>query len=453
MILLLENGRSMQIPASESVIGCCGDNEVETRKFLMPTSYNNIDIKDFSFILKIQPIDVKKLAYYDVLDKTITDGIIVLTWTIKRHNLVSAGKLKVQLCVLNEKGVELNSFTGTFLIEKSIPSSQEQGAIIPPTVFEQAVAKCTDAVGKTALDNQITTVNAKKAEEAAQKAEALISSHNKECVSKEELDLAFEGLGTSAEYNVGTNVDEIPLIGSDGKLPTSIIPSTTLPELGTSSKYNVGTNEGEIPILLENGKLPESVIPESATTEVYKVSSDSEMLNIPVQNGDICIKKENDKETTFIYTKDETQPPQLRMLRSNFNPLDGWTKISDNAQPDWNQKEESADDYIKNKPDLSQKQDVITYGVVTLETNWQENMDGGYIQETEALWLSSTDKVSLDVLLSDEMDVAKNQLEAWSNISRATVNDGSLTFYCFDLKPEVRIQVQVECKKNAQVNK
>ena len=48
MILLLENGRSMQIPASESVIGCCGDNEVETNSVSARERGENGDLGSMS---------------------------------------------------------------------------------------------------------------------------------------------------------------------------------------------------------------------------------------------------------------------------------------------------------------------------------------------------------------------------------------------------------------------
>ena len=51
MITLTIDGRTMQIPESESIIGCCGDNGIEKRQFLMPAVYKGIDIKNFSFVL------------------------------------------------------------------------------------------------------------------------------------------------------------------------------------------------------------------------------------------------------------------------------------------------------------------------------------------------------------------------------------------------------------------
>lgn len=60
--------------------------------------------------------------------------------------------------------------------------------------------------------------------------------------------------------------------------------------LGTAASKNTGTAEGNIPILGANGKLADSVIPAVAITETFVVNSQTEMLTLSAQAGDVAIR-------------------------------------------------------------------------------------------------------------------------------------------------------------------
>lgn len=59
---------------------------------------------------------------------------------------------------------------------------------------------------------------------------------------------------------------------------------------GTAAAKNVGTAAGQIPILDANGKLSDSVIPAIAISEPNTVASETEMLALTAQEGDIAIR-------------------------------------------------------------------------------------------------------------------------------------------------------------------
>lgn len=79
------------------------------------------------------------------------------------------------------------------------------------------------------------------------------------------------------------------------------INATSLKENGTalSSKYvlksNVGTSSGNIPSLDSNGKLPTSVLPSLAITDTFVVNSQSAMLALDAQVGDVCVRTDLSK--------------------------------------------------------------------------------------------------------------------------------------------------------------
>ena len=68
------------------------------------------------------------------------------------------------------------------------------------------------------------------------------------------------------------------------------------PTLGTASALDTGTAQGNIPVLGANGKLPSSVVPASAITETFVVSSQADMLALSTaQKGDVCVRTDLNK--------------------------------------------------------------------------------------------------------------------------------------------------------------
>ena len=68
--------------------------------------------------------------------------------------------------------------------------------------------------------------------------------------------------------------------------------------LGSAASKDVGTAAGNVPMLDSNGKLVESIIPVVAITETYVVDSQSAMLALSAQVGDVAIR--TDVSKSFI---------------------------------------------------------------------------------------------------------------------------------------------------------
>jgi hypothetical protein len=67
-----------------------------------------------------------------------------------------------------------------------------------------------------------------------------------------------------------------------------------------------------------------------------------------------------------------------------------------------------------------------------------------YTQDVEVEGILATDDPIADVILSDTMDIAINQSNSWSCISKITTYDGGITVTCFEDKPETDIQVKLK---------
>lgn len=68
-------------------------------------------------------------------------------------------------------------------------------------------------------------------------------------------------------------------------------------------KSNLGTEAGNVPVLGSDGKLDTSVLPSLAIMDVYTVASQTAMLALKCQKGDIAVRTDVNK--TFILTADD----------------------------------------------------------------------------------------------------------------------------------------------------
>lgn len=84
-------------------------------------------------------------------------------------------------------------------------------------------------------------------------------------------------------------------------LTAADIPELTLSKIsdaGTAAAKDFGTAEGNVPVLGAGGKLSEAVIPAIAITDTFVVDSQSAMLALEAQQGDVAVRTDVNK--TFI---------------------------------------------------------------------------------------------------------------------------------------------------------
>lgn len=78
---------------------------------------------------------------------------------------------------------------------------------------------------------------------------------------------------------------------------------TNKPSLGTAASKNTGTASGQVPLIGSDGKLPTSVIPAVAITDTFVVATEVEMLALTAQRGDVAVR--SDLKKTFILKTDD----------------------------------------------------------------------------------------------------------------------------------------------------
>ena len=114
--------------------------------------------------------------------------------------------------------------------------------------------------------------------------------------------LAESGV-TSGEYTKVT-VNEKGIVTSGTDLTASDIPSITLSKIsdaGTVASLDTGISAGNVPVVGENGKLNEAIIPAVAITDTFVVASQSAMIALNAQQGDIAIRTDINK--SFVLSK------------------------------------------------------------------------------------------------------------------------------------------------------
>ena len=114
-----------------------------------------------------------------------------------------------------------------------------------------------------------------------------------------------------------TKQDEIT---SSNKLSKDLVSG-----LGTASTANTGTSSGNVPVLGTDGKLPSSVIPASAITNTFVANNEAGMLALSTADiGDVCVR--TDVKKSFILKA--TPYSTLANWQELLTPTDAVTSVN-----------------------------------------------------------------------------------------------------------------------------
>lgn len=107
--------------------------------------------------------------------------------------------------------------------------------------------------------------------------------------------------GLNAGTYAGITVDSKGRVTGASALNADDIPqlsTSKISDLGTAATKNTGTAADNIPVLGADGKLDTSVIPAIALSDIFTVENEAEMLGLTAQSGDVAIRTDINK--TFI---------------------------------------------------------------------------------------------------------------------------------------------------------
>ena len=108
-------------------------------------------------------------------------------------------------------------------------------------------------------------------------------------------DVVTAGTGTKITVN------SKGLVTGVANLSTEDLPEITADDvtgLGTAAKLNAGTANGNVVVVGSDGKIDPNLMPALAITSVHVVASEDEMLGLTAQEGDVCVR--SDEEKSYI---------------------------------------------------------------------------------------------------------------------------------------------------------
>ena len=133
-------------------------------------------------------------------------------------------------------------------------------------------------------------------------------------------------LATITGLTAGTypkvTVDKKGRVISGANLDASDIPNISKDKvtgLGTAATLNTGTSSGNVVVVGSDGKIPSSIIPSIAITDTFVVDSESAMLALTAQVGDVAVRSALGK--TYI------------LKSSPATSIDNWQVILTPASP------------------------------------------------------------------------------------------------------------------------
>lgn len=112
------------------------------------------------------------------------------------------------------------------------------------------------------------------------------------------INLTLANTGVSAGTYTKVTVDSKGRVTQAENLTAGDIPNLTLSKItdaGTSAGKDVGTSEGNIPVLGSDGKLDTAVLPAIAITDTFEADSETAMTELDAQQGDVCVRSDVNK--------------------------------------------------------------------------------------------------------------------------------------------------------------
>lgn len=188
---------------------------------------------------------------------------------------------------------------------------------------DYGTAETGGVVKSTAKGTDTVTIGADGTMTIGKASEAVAADTATTLATGRTISVAGDATGTSPVFDGSANVT-IPLVLANSgvvagtftkvtvdakgrvtkgvaNLTAADIPELTLSKIsdaGTAAAKDFGTAEGNVPVLGAGGKLSEAVIPAIAITDTFVVDSQSAMLALEAQQGDVAVRTDVNK--TFI---------------------------------------------------------------------------------------------------------------------------------------------------------
>ena len=308
--MIIVTGRTLNITEIDKFIGFVGDNLVESRIF----EISDVSLFDFSFKLDLH----NSIGGSGIIDfiTTFEGDKAYLTWDIESKDITAKGLLKAQLRAfvnVDDTIPVWHSEDVYFTVGSSINATESFPPILPSefTTMEQNV---------TSMKN-IAVASAGTATEQAGIAEtnADISTNIRIEVIARHGDILIKALEVIADrIRAETAADGAELSASGAMQALADL----LAMLGTDVATLVG------------GKVPIGQIPVVAIHDILQIASESELVTLTAQKGDIAVIVVDSKivKSYQLLGDDSTILTNWVEFNSNYSTTSGYAETSGTAE-------------------------------------------------------------------------------------------------------------------------
>lgn len=129
--------------------------------------------------------------------------------------------------------------------------------------------------------------------------------------------VTLKNSGATAGTYTKLTIDGKGIVTSATTLTEADIPTLHLSKIadaGTAASKNAGTAAGQVPVIGSDGKLADSLIPKIALTEPFVVATQTDMLALNAQIGDVAIRSDVKKTYILKQTPANTLANWLEMV-------------------------------------------------------------------------------------------------------------------------------------------
>lgn len=110
--------------------------------------------------------------------------------------------------------------------------------------------------------------------------------------------MALNASGATAGTYTKVTVNNKGVVTKGEAVTANDLPNITLSKVsdaGTAASKNTGTASGNVPVLGSDGKLDTAVLPALAISETFTAANQAAMLALNAQQGDVCIRTDQSK--------------------------------------------------------------------------------------------------------------------------------------------------------------
>lgn len=209
-----------------------------------------------------------------------------------------------------------------------------------PTATSDALGgiKSATGTGKVTVDSATGTASVSKVASADKLATARSVSLSGDVTGSGTFDgsqnLAITTALAAQAFTAGTytkvTVNSKGIVTGVSNIAASDLPSGIsvgkITGLGTAATKNTGTSSGNVPVLGSDGKLDTAVLPALAITDTFTATGKAEMVKLTAQTGDVCVITTGGDKGSYILTKDDpTQAANWQLLTP---PADAVTSVN-----------------------------------------------------------------------------------------------------------------------------